>query len=144
MPTLTENIASWEESFLLPDVQFVSHDTISTESQQRVSPEWEACTDALLRIWEDTSLLDSPPPNRSAIAAAIAWVAFLKRRFPSAPPTCIVPEPEGGIIVERRSTTPNGQEYLCELTFYNDERSERTDYVDGRVVQIASIPRRRM
>lgn len=143
MPTLTDHIASWEEECLLPDTQFVGQDKIATEAQPLESPEWEICLDALLQIWSDSSPIGDPKPSRSAIAAAIAWVAFLRKRFPSAPPTCIVPEPDGGIIVERRATLPNGHECMCELTFYNDESAERTDYVDGRVVQMSSIPYRR-
>jgi len=141
MPMLTDNIASWEEECLLPEAQFFGQDAIATESQQKESPKWEVCVDALLRIWADSSSLDAPQPNRPAIEAAIAWVAFLKKRFPNDPPTCIIPEPDGGVIVERRVKLANGHECVCELTFYNDERAERTDYYDGRVLEMASIPR---
>lgn len=140
MATLNDNIASWEEECLLPETQFQSQDTIATEAQLKESPEWERCVDALLGIWSDPSPLDAPQPNRSAIEAAIEWVAFLRKRFPSAPPTCIIPEPDGGIIVERRVDLDNGHECVCELTFYNDGRAERTDYHDGRVLQLAAIP----
>lgn len=142
MTILTENIASWDEDCLFPDVQFARQDNIATESQQQESLAWEVCVDALLKIWTDSSSLGDPKPNRSAIEAAIAWVAFLRKRFPSAPPTCITPEPNGGIIVERREVWPNGQVWLSELTFYNDGNAERTDYVDGRVMQMSMLPLR--
>lgn len=138
---LTEHITSWEEECLLPETPYSSQDSIATESQQKESPEWEACVDALLRIWSDSSALDEPRPSWSTLEAAIAWIAFLKKRFPDAPPTCIVPEPDGGVIVERRMRLENGHECVCELTFYNDGRVERTDYYDGRILQMTPIPR---
>lgn len=141
MPTLPENIASWEDVCLLSEAQFLGQDSIATEVQQKESPEWKDCVDALLRIWSDSSSLDAPKPNRSAIEAAIAWVAFLKKRYPSVPPSCIIPEPDGGIVVEWRVKSADGHESLWELTFYNDERAERTDYYDGRVMQMTAIPR---
>ena len=141
MPTLTDTIASWEEKSLFPDIQFVSQDTISTEFQPKESAEWEVCIDSLLEIWWDSPSPDSPRPNPSAIAAAIAWIAYFREQFPGDPPTCIIPEPDGGIIVERRVKLRDGHEYLSELTFYNDGRAERTDYSNGRVLQMTSIPR---
>jgi hypothetical protein len=141
MSTLTDSITSWGEDRLRSEDPFLGQDIIATEAQQRESPEWEVCIDALLRIWSDSSSLDEPQPNRSAIEAAISWTAFLRKRFPSDPPTCIIPEPDGGVIIERRVRMASGHEWLCELTFYNDERAERTDYYDGRVVQVAAIPR---
>ena len=140
MPTLTDCIANWETDCLLPDTPFVGQDSIATEDQQTESPAWETCLNALLQVWSDSSSLAEPQPNRLAIAAAIDWIAFLRKRFPGAPPTCIIPEPGGGIIVERRVALPNGTECLCELTFYNDARAERTDYLNGRVSQMTSIP----
>lgn len=143
MPTLTDNIASWEEEYLLPEAQFQGQDSIATESRQQESAEWEVCVDALLnalcRSWSDSSPVDAPQPNRTAIGAAIAWLAYLRRRFPTAPPTCIVPVPDGGVIVERREKLANGHECVCELTFYNDGHAERTDYYDGRVLQMLPI-----
>ena len=140
MPAIIDNIASWEEECLLPEAHLAGQDSIATESQQKESPVWEICIDALLKIWEDSSAICDPQPNRQAIEAATRWVDVLRRRFPGAPPTCIIPEPEGGIIVERRQRLPNGQEVLCELTFYNDARAERTDYLDGHVLHMSSIP----
>jgi hypothetical protein len=141
VPTLDDNIASWNESHRFTEPPFLSQDGIATETQPDVSPEWGNCIDALLGIVSDPTSIDTPRPNRSTIEAAFAWLAFLKKQFPSAPPTCIIPEPAGGLIIERRVNLANGHEVLCELTFYNDERAERTDYYDGRIIQIGPLPR---
>lgn len=140
MRTLSDNIASWEAEYFRPEFTFVEQDAIATESQQEERPEWELCIDALLQTWSALASLDVPQPSRSAIEAAIAWVAFLRKRFPSEPPTCIIPEPDGGIIVERRVRLANGRECVCELTFYNNGLAERTDYYDGRIVRMGLIP----
>ena len=139
MTTLTENIASWEYDFLASESQFARQDSIATEAQQKESPAWEECIDALLKIWADPSTLGEgfdSQPKRSAIEAAVAWIAVLRKRFPGDPPTCITPEPDGGIIVERRVQLADGHDCLCELTFYNNGTAERTDYFDGRILDL--------
>ena len=143
MLALTDNIASWDEDYLPSEQQFAGQDGIATEAQQPVSPAWQECIDALLKTWTEASSHDDgcdPRPNRVAIKAAIAWVIFLRKHYPNFPPTCITREPDGGLIVERRSQSPNGDDRLCELTFYNDGRAEETDFFNGRVLQMNSIP----
>lgn len=143
MQTSTDTIASWEERPNLADALF-QQDVIATEVGLQESPEWRACIDALLRTWTEASQglqSDVVFPSRSAIQSALTWIAFLRMRFPFAPPTCIVPEPDGGLIVERRVTRPDGREYVWELTFYNDGPAEATTYVDGRVIELGQIPR---
>ena len=142
MPISTDKIASWEETGPVSDAPFVRLDSIDTEAQPSESPEWNKCLDALLQTLYAPSAIGDPPPNRSAIEAAIAWLNFLRKQAPWEPPTCIVPEPAGGVIVERRATLPDGREWVWELTFYNTANAERTDYVDGRVLQIVPIPQR--
>jgi hypothetical protein len=145
MPTLPEGIASWEEDYFLSELQFAQQDSIATEAQQEESPVWEECIDALLKIWADPSTLGDgcdPQPNRRVIEAAIAWIAVFRKRFPGDPPTRITPEPDGGIIVERRVQLSGGHDCLCELTFYNDGTAERTDYFDGRILRMNSVPTR--
>lgn len=138
--TATSNRSpNWEDASPFVEQRFVDQDGISTESQQRESPEWDVCVDALLKIWSDQSTLEEPRPTRCAIESALIWVAMLRRQFPTAPPTCIIPEPNGGIIVERRGRGPNGIESVCELTFYNNEHAERTDYLNGRLLSITPI-----
>lgn len=135
-----ENIASWEGECLLPPIELGEPSGIATESQPVENPAWERCIDALLDVWSHPDRGIDPVPSRSAIEAAIAWLVFLRKRFPSVPPTRITPEPGGGIIVERRQTYADGRDAACELTFYNDGRAERTDYVNGRVRYMGSIP----
>lgn len=145
MMTLTENIASWEEDSLASESKFAGQDSIATEAQQKESPAWEECIDPLLKIWTDPSQLGEgfdSLPKRCAIEAALSWLAVLRNRFPGDPPTCITPEPDGGIIVERRVQLADGHDCLCELTFYNNGEAERTDYFDGRILRMTSIPAR--
>jgi hypothetical protein len=141
MPTLTSDIASWDVDLLTPDIPFTPQDGIATEAQ-REDPAWMDCVDALLKVWYESATPDDAQPNRGAIKAALSWVTFLRKRFPHDPPTCIIPEPAGGIIVERRITLADGRDCLCEFTFYNNGEAERTDYVDGRIKQMNSIPLR--
>lgn len=141
MSILSDDIASSFERRSRDGTPSEGLESIATEVQQLVNPEWNVCIDALIKIWKDPSSLSDPKPNRTSIEAALKWTIFLKKRFPSAPPTCIIAEPNGGIIVERRITSANGQEFLWELTFYNDGSAERTDYLDGRVLRMISIPR---
>jgi hypothetical protein len=138
MNAKTSNIASWEAEHLRSYFSFHGQNSIATEGQSQESPEWAACMDALLKIWTDAAGIPEPRPNRSAIEAAMEWIAYLREHFPSAPPTCIVPEPDGGVIIERRETWPS--DCVCELTFYNNGSAERTDYVQGRVVFLGAIP----
>lgn len=144
MPTLTDNIVTWEDDRNAFEPSF-GQDAIATETHQDESPVWSQCIDALLKVWPGPSSLGNcveKLPNRTAIENAITWIVFLKRLFPNYPPTCITPDPDGGIIVERRSQLPGGQEALCELTFLNDDTAERTDYLNGRVRQMTAIPPR--
>ncbi len=142
MTTSASTIASWEEDCDSSESRFNGHDSIATEAQPLASPVWQDCIDSLLKLWVGAAMPPpawESPPNRRAIEAAIAWIAFLCKQYPNSPPTCITPEPAGGIIVERRVPTPNGDS-LCELTFYNDGIAERTDYFNGRILQMNSIP----
>lgn len=140
MPTLTENIASWDEDALSSGQQFAQQDYIATEATQTESPEWKDCIDALLRIMGDASSNDDDvPPTHDSIVAALSWIVYLRKRFPTAPPTCIMSEPAGGVIVERRVQLSGGRQFLSELTFYNDGSAERTDYCNGRIWQMTPI-----
>lgn len=142
MMALIDHIASCAEDLRASDPPFMDQDSIATESQQAESPAWAECIDALLKVFSECSAPDSgdPRPNHIATRAALAWIAYLRNQFPQEPPTYIVPEPDGGLIVERRVTLPTGEDLLCELTFYNDGRAERTDYVNGRIREMNPIP----
>jgi hypothetical protein len=140
MAILTDGIASWTEDFGT-NQHYLTVDDIATESRQSESPVWEVCIDSLLKLWADPSQGGdcTEPPSRESIAAAIEWITILRKRFPQAPPTFIAPEPAGGVIVERRVQSNNSHDCICELTFYNSGRAERTDYRDGKVLEICEI-----
>lgn len=143
MRTVTDNIASWEEACLSQEQQFTGQGSIATESELPESPAWKVCIDALLQLlMQSPTQGHDPLPTGDVIKAALSWLAFLKTRFPADPPTCIIREPSGGLIVERRVQLPNGNDCLCELTFYNDGNAERTDYFNGKIRQMVSIPPR--
>ena len=84
---------------------------------------------------EDEADADSPNPD--AVKSALSWLAVLRKQAP--PPTCIVPEPAGGIIVEWRS---GSRGLILELTFYNTGKAEWTEFVGGKVVNMKAIPSR--
>jgi hypothetical protein len=144
MATLTENFSSWEDDGHSSAQLFMRQNGIATEAHAVENSGWEESINALLDLkaqgqpgFEE----NAAGPNDQAIETALCWLIFLRKRFPSAPPTCVIPEPAGGIIVERRASLPGGQDQLCELTFYNDGNAEQTDYLDGRIVRMVPIPR---
>ena len=133
-------IASWDE---VDDAFVDGEESIATESQQDQSRVWNECIDALLRIWCDDEQPDdgtSVRPSRAAIEAALTWLSLLQRQFPTLPPTMIMAEPAGGIIIERRVQLANGDDMLSEFTFYNDMRAEGTFYRNGKIFSMAPIP----
>lgn len=144
MPRLNDGIVSWDEGVQPYVDQLSERAGITTEAEPKEDPRWGESIDALLIAWSESAPLQregDERPCRVAIGEALSWAAFLRKRHPQAPPTCIVPEPSGGIIMERRSRAPSGHDYLCELTFYNNGSSEITEYFDGRVQQIDSLPK---
>jgi len=142
MLALTENNATrgWAETEDNATCGRAETDSIATELEQAESPLWEECMNALLDILHrfKSEATDNELPNPTAIHAALSWITFLRKEFPCQPPTYVVAEPGGGIIVERRARI-TGKDSLCELTFYNDGRAERTDYINGRVVEMLPI-----
>ncbi|MEX0794147.1 MAG: hypothetical protein WD045_13510 [Pirellulaceae bacterium] len=144
MNTFPESIAStWDDVDNMSHWPLLDRDSIATESQQEEFPAWQKSIDALLRIWEEASSVGEgydEAPAQNAIEAAIRWTAWLRKRFPSDPPTCIVPEPSGGIIVERRTKSVAGHDFIFELTFYNNGEAEWTEFIDGRVRRMEPMP----
>lgn len=142
MTTLTRNrISSLDDGTSCFDRVFAEQDSIATETVIPVNPAWDICIDSLLKTRNNLSentLKTEETPNFVAIDNALIWIAKLKKQFPDSPPTFVTSEPSGGIIVERRGTV-RGKNVLCELTFYNNGCSERTDYLDGRVVSLSKI-----
>jgi hypothetical protein len=139
MPTLTESIAGWWSRFGDLTGQFQPQVGIATETAPRESPEWDTCIDELRKIRSDASVLGDTPPNATAIDAGLRWIAYLRTHCPTAPPTCIIAEPGGGLIIDRRVVLSDGRESICELTFYNDGRAELTAYLNGRVESLMDI-----
>jgi hypothetical protein len=125
-------------------------ESIATECGSATSDaqSWTESIDALLGVlldmWgqygrgNDGSIVDDEfTPTCDTIQAAIAWLAFLRRHVvPSLPPTCIIPEPGGGLIVEHRD-----QQRRCvwELSLYNEGTAEFTVYQNGKVKDIIEV-----
>jgi len=144
MTTLdTHRIASWPESGPLATDRSESAQSIATESVIGPNPEWDSCINALLDLWRSPEAHAdgvAAPPSRNAIDAAIQWIRGLRESFPTAPPTLITCEPAGGIIMERRTRTREGDELIVEFTFYNNGTAESTSFQNGRVVLMQDLP----
>ncbi len=140
MPTTSESISGWFSRFGDVVGPFLPQDGIATETQPRESPEWNICIDELLKVRTNASALGEVPPNPTAIDAGLRWLIYLQKQCPAAPPTCIIAEPGGGLIIDRRVVLEDGQESICELTFYNNGRAEFTVYLNGRVEDLEDIP----
>src|SRR5690606_37367977 len=102
------------------------------------SAEWPKCVDSLSAMLSSQTEADedAAAPDRDAIVTAMRYLQALRRQYPNAPPTLIVPEPAGGIIVERRITSAEGDDVIVELTFYNDSTIESTVYRNGKVISM--------
>ena len=143
MPATTEGIATWEEDIRLSGNRFLENGGITTEAEPGENPIWGKIDNALLDMGvnaQTDASQDDDRPNRLAISAALNWISFLRKQFPLAPPTCVIAEPSGGIIIERRERSRDGHDSLYELTFYNNGSAESTVYVDGRIVCMNPIP----
>ena len=145
MTAKSNGIASWEENFQLPKDRFVEDagSGITTEAEPEENPVWDKIYNALLDLGvnaQSNAIQDGDHPNGMAISTALSWISFLRKQHPVDPPTCVIPEPSGGIIIERRARCRAGHDYLYELTFYNDGSAESTVYFDGRVVSMNPIP----
>lgn len=140
MTTLTESCIASQSEFprTLPD-----ESSIATEPRSTSDQAWAQCVDALRKAWKDPSVIEDgrvTPPTRNVIEAAIQWLRELREHAPLAPPTLIVPEPGGGIIIERRERTTTGDDVAVELTLYNHGEAEQTIYRNGRLVEMFPIP----
>lgn len=126
-------IATWHESYT--DIPAVSQE-IATETRPTEDPDWEKCIDALLKLLRDKpeQVDDFVPPNQLTIWDALRFLQSYRQQNPFAPPTMIVPEPGGGLIIERRYTSTDGIKYIEEVTFYNDSPPEFTFYRNGKIL----------
>ena len=138
------NIASWEESLTPSALDEPSTDEgIATESAPSPDPKWGHCIDALLdtlRALASEDEQEEDAPTHATVKAGLQWLQVLKSRFPGAPPTLVIPEPGGGLIIERRGHADAGEEVSVDITLYNDGRAENTVYRDGHVVHMAPVP----
>ena len=127
-----------------PEISDYEYDKlmIRLKEIEKEHPEWVKCIDAMLAklsfvLRHFDSLDDSP--NAVSITNALKWLQFLRVKFPYIPPTCIVPEPGGGIIIQRRAVT-FGRESIFEFTLYNNGTGEYCRYEEGKVVDLKDIP----
>ena len=145
MLTHAGTIASWEEDRLFSEPQFSDQGSIATELHPQANSAWDDCVDALLKLlsvgpWHLEEQFGEAP-SRAAIKKSLSWLSRLKGQSPLAPPTCIVVDPEGGIIVERRDRDAAGRDRLRSITFKNDDSIEVVLFLDGRVAEIMTIPK---
>lgn len=117
-------------------------ESISTEDKVEEHPEWKKCIDAMLAKLSivNCNLNSSDDgPNTLSITNALKWLQVLRSKYPQIPPTCIVPEPGGGIIIQRISVTFR-REWIAEFTLYNNGTAEYCRYESGKVVELKDIP----
>ena len=91
---------------------------------------WDQCIDALLGIWNTSGSIPEPAPSNATIDAAIRILREMRRIDPTNTPICIVPAPDGGIIVEWRNDL-NGTESIQTVSFLTDGTIELVTYRDG-------------
>lgn len=84
----------------------------------------------LLGIWNTSGSIPEPAPSNATIDAAIRILRKMRRIDPTNTPICIVPAPDGGIIVEWRNDL-NGTESIQTVSFLNDGTIELVTYRDG-------------
>jgi len=113
-------------------------DAIATSSRADHAAVWDACIEALRGIWNGTGAVPDPAPSTHAIDAAISFLREMRRHDPTNTPVCIVPSPEGGIIVEWRRERQR-RESIETVTFTNDGSIELVEYRDGVAVDVQTI-----
>jgi hypothetical protein len=105
-------------------------DAIATSSRADHAAVWDQCIDALLGIWNTSGSIPEPAPSNATIDAAITILREMRRIDPTNTPICIVPAPDGGIIVEWRNDL-HGTESIQTVSFLNDGTIEIVTYRDG-------------
>jgi hypothetical protein len=140
-------IASWPEPKNRTEIRegqrwnSSSRPSIATELQPVEDPAWGNCIDALLELLSHPDeIAGGVSPTRISVDAALHWLCYLRSHHPTAPPTYITREPQGGIIIERRShRSSDGAELIVEITIYNNETAELTIYLNGRVEEMQQV-----
>jgi len=145
---LAHRLTSWgcERRFTSNELtyghSFDDQDAIATEVQQQEHPDWQKCVDGLLAGWSrasDTSDDDCPRASRSAIESALQCILLIKKTLPHSPPTYVAPDPNGGVIVERRTKDSRGNEHIWEVLFSDDDTIELTVYLNGKVTEMTAL-----
>jgi hypothetical protein len=113
-------------------------DAIATSSRADHAEVWDACIDALLTIWNGSGSLPEPVPTNATIDAVIRVLKQMRRMNPTNTPISIVPDPDGGIIVEWRADH-YGIESITTVSFLNDGTVELTSYRDGVAIDVRTI-----
>lgn len=102
--------------------------------------EWDQVEKALLDgARKAVPQCEDGAPNRTAYFNALRWLSKLRNRHPSAPPTTVIPEPAGGIILERRWTDMHGNRFVFEITSYNDGKSEYVLMRNEKILEMLEI-----
>lgn len=90
---------------------------------------WDRCLDALTKLhgceWCSTSVIE----------CAIRWIEILRKRYPDKPPTLIIDNCDGGLILERTYC-----DLIESIEILSDKTVEYTRFVDGEVVLMFSLP----
>lgn len=116
------------------------------EPERTENPVWAACIRSL-ELAKATSASvphSADAPSLWVFITALTWLAAIRDIRPNDPPTSVVREPTGGLIVEWRASDANGDELIEELTFYNDGTIEVTLYRNCKVVEMQTIDRRQL
>ncbi len=134
--------SSWSATSLAGDflarIETVSSAIPSSENAPALSPDWARCLDAVKAMSSPSLRLEAPPNSRS-IQLAVDWLSQLRWIYPNSPPTLVIAEPAGGIIVEQRGRLSDGTDQVTELTFYNHGDVEVTVYRNGRIESMKTI-----
>lgn len=102
--------------------------------------EWDLVEKALLNgAREAAPAGDEGVPNHTAYRNALEWLSKLRKCDPSAPPTTVMPEPAGGILLERRWTDMYGNRFVVEITCYNDGKSEYVVMRNEKILEMIEI-----
>lgn len=140
MSTLSPtSIASWPTT--PADIDIAGdhgENSIATTTASQRPPQWDNCLNALLGVRRDAARQqnrDTDAPSLEVLEAAMQWLVWLREFYPQLPPTSVIPEPAGGLIIERRAP-----EIIYELTLYNDLRAEMTYYENNKVIDMIEVP----
>lgn len=113
-------------------------DAIATSFRADYAAVWDTCIDALLAIWNGGGSIPEPAPSNETIDTVIRILKEMRRMDPTNTPLSIVPDPEGGIIVEWR-TDRHGSEWIQTVSFRNDGTIELVTYHDGVAIDARTV-----